>query len=845
MLNLATVQQFYIQLEAFIIHFAALPWLFYTLIRFLESKTRKDLLIFLIVSLVATAQGFIPPLFVVYFVLLLVFLTFYFITKPNLQRAKRALFILVLTLLINAYWLLPVGYYSATHSDTYLNSYNNLASTEDFILKNKKYGNLADAALLKGFIFEAIDGNQSGQTFLIFDPWIKHLEKFGVKYIGFLFFAIVILGAIFLIKDKKKYASLAFSLSLILSFSLLATNTPPFSLVTDILDKIPILKQAFRVAFTKFSIATAFFYAIAIGVGISIILSAIKRHSYLFLSLLIILLLYFSFPVFQGNFLYSRTKISIPNSYFQLFDFFKNQDQKTRIADFPQGWNWGWNIYRWGYSGSGFLWYGIPQPILDRSFDVWGKSNENYYWELSYAIYSEKFNLIDQVMEKYQVNWIILDKNVISYLNPQEFIYLQKLESYLNSSSKFNLVKTFKSTDPKVRDIKVYTVNLKNPVANFQEIISENSLKNIGPTYNFSNYDSAFQKYGSYYDNPSQNYDVYYPFRSLFSGRKADELATRIEETKTDLVFKTQIPDKGFSLKIPSPDPNYDPEKPNVSVNGDNLMVSLPKNQITLYQSKNDPDFSNPKSSNCQTPTASQNLKQENLQGNILRFTSKNTQNCHDIILSQLEERYSYLITFESRHLTGRQLELGVINRQARTATLDILLPQENDFKNNNIVIPPMQYYGLGYTLNFNNISIGDIETVNDIKNISVYRMPFYFLTNIELLNTQKHNSDNNVFVFYQSYDPSWKAYELKSNNWLDKTFPFIFGKELKNHFLVNNWANGWIIKPNSNKKVVVVYLPQYLEYLGFIILIVPVLIVLLQILASKSFRKRPLRVDL
>ena len=42
----------------------------------------------------------------------------------------------------------------------------------------------------------------------------------------------------------------------------------------------------------------------------------------------------------------------------------------------------GWNYYDWGYRGSGFLWYGIKQPILDRAFDVWDKSSEKYYEEI-------------------------------------------------------------------------------------------------------------------------------------------------------------------------------------------------------------------------------------------------------------------------------------------------------------------------------------------------------------------------------------------------------------------------------------------------------------------------------
>ena len=69
------------------------------------------------------------------------------------------------------------------------------------------------------------------------------------------------------------------------------------------------------------------------------------------------------------------------------------------------------------------------------------------------------------------------------------------------------------------------------------------------------------------------------------------------------------------------------------------------------------------------------------------------------------------------------------------------------------------------------------------------------------------------------------KNYELGIMNGLNLVFPFFFGEEIKEHVLVNNWANGWVIdklEVRSEKlEVIIVYLPQYLEYLGFLIILV------------------------
>jgi len=100
--------------------------------------------------------------------------------------------------------------------------------------------------------------------------------------------------------------------------------------------------------------------------------------------------------------------------------------------------------------------------------------------------------------------------------------------------------------------------------------------------------------------------------------------------------------------------------------------------------------------------------------------------------------------------------------------------------------------------------------------------------------------------VLSQSFNSGWKAYGVNKLNFVSEIFPFAFGKEIKQHILVNNWENGWILEPkNDNRNIIIIYLPQYLEYLGFVTLIIPVLIVFLRFLASKTLRRKPPRVDL
>jgi len=147
-------------------------------------------------------------------------------------------------------------------------------------------------------------------------------------------------------------------------------------------------------------------------------------------------------PAFSGNLIGQNVRVSIPDEYFELFQYMDTQNASERIANFPQYDFWGWLYYDWGYRGSGFLWHGLRQPLLDRAFDVWEKNSQNYYEDISTALYSNNQNLFENTIDKYSIDWILIDKHVIA---PESRIDTgnKKLENFLSSSSKFQLVKNF------------------------------------------------------------------------------------------------------------------------------------------------------------------------------------------------------------------------------------------------------------------------------------------------------------------------------------------------------------------------------------------------------------------
>ena len=185
----------------------------------------------------------------------------------------------------------------------------------------------------------------------------------------------------------------------------------------------------------------------------------------------------------------------------------------------------------------------------------------------------------------------------------------------------------------------------------------------------------------------------------------------------------------------------------------------------------------------------------------------------------------------------------------------------------NYLIQPPMAQDGLGYTLHFDNISIGNEQTINELGKISVNPIPYDFLMGLKLtgesggvnvfnlegviashmevnhpnpavyeVKVKEPIAENTTLVLSQAFHEGWKAYMFSSKFHLEEIpqggqvqsskllgfFPFIFGEEIKEHVVVNNWGNGWNISSKfagEETTIVLVFWPQYLEYFGFVLL--------------------------
>ena len=197
-------------------------------------------------------------------------------------------------------------------------------------------------------------------------------------------------------------------------------------------------------------------------------------------------------------------KVRIPNDYQSVINYFKTEGKNSRITLLPDYTFWGWFFNKWGYNGSGFLWYGIEQPIISRTFDVWSKSSESYFWESKTAFEAEDINKLINVFDKYQIDYLLLDKSLVPVVSSYKALQYDRINELLLKST--NITPIFSG-----ENIFLYKINHQYIIKNYVSLAS--NLVNITPQINVTNDDQAFLENGFYSTNQNIEPDIFYERR--------------------------------------------------------------------------------------------------------------------------------------------------------------------------------------------------------------------------------------------------------------------------------------------------------------------------------------------
>lgn len=549
LLNLGTLQTFLVPFEMFTTLYATLPWLFLATYAYLYRPTNKKLALFALIALLTSPIAYASALWYIFFAsFLLFFISLSFLERKNHKGILKRLLILITVLLTtNAYWLLPNIYWALNDANLVEQARVNKVFSEEAFLKNKEFGTIGNILLLKSFYFDWGIYNNSIQTFeqltKAFQDYYQHIP---LKLLGYLIGLFCIFGYIMSFKYNRKFFIALTTLFLFSLFLLINANPPLTTIFTFLQEHIPLFKEALRRPDDKilnmFTFLMSIFFAYA---ALSVIKLTQKNHKskltqYIFTCITTLILIIYTLPFFTGNLIHPFMRVNIPKEYFQLFDYL-NQQSNGRVANLPLHSPWGWTYHNWdnkqSYQGAGFLYFATPQSLLERDFDRWNPHNEQYYRELSQALYAQDQDSFKSTLEKYDVTQILLDTSVIAPGVNSTTLYYTQTEELLN-----NLVAEGYLTIPEKfgNNLTLYSVSQKSEFP-LNTLPQATILTQPSTVYST---DSLYKTYGNYYTPVGQTGTIF-PLWNLFDNEFKINKNTL---SFTDESIVVNLPDQEFNL---------------------------------------------------------------------------------------------------------------------------------------------------------------------------------------------------------------------------------------------------------------------------------------------------------
>ncbi len=538
LLNLGVLQHYYVPLEMFATHFATVPWLFLFAFKYLREKTNKSLLIFSLITFTSAPMAHTSTLWFVYLTALVLATLSYSLLRKNKGAIKSGLIVILVSALINSFWLLPNIYFILEGGQQVAESKIHSLFSDEAFLQSKSFGRVQDLLIFRNFLFnwgEYIGNNKFGP---LLNEWIDHLTKPGVLFLGYFYSFIALLGIVFAFVKKEK-VSLSLLLVLLPSVFFWLNVNPPAGFAFEFLqEKIPFFREAFRFPFTKFSILLIFCFSIYFALGVSFAISQIEkfRGKILLINigifLLVLSFLYYMYPAFKGNLISPSMKVNIPQEYFSMFEYFRNEPRE-RVAILPIHSFWGWVYNDWGYQGAGFLWFGLRQPLLDREFDRWSPKNEQYYREMSSAIYQKDPVFLSSVIEKYDITYLILDKSVLPAGVDERSLFYPEIEDLLTNQLKFEKYEFGDKLSVFKKNGRTYSSGylLENPPS-------------IWPATSSMYEDFAYSKYKDYitFQEKERN-EINFPLRNLIDNQNRISFPLEISDDQLNLAVNESAND--------------------------------------------------------------------------------------------------------------------------------------------------------------------------------------------------------------------------------------------------------------------------------------------------------------
>ena len=415
--TLWTAWVFNFNMMPYISQYGFLPLLLLSTYLLLKKWNPKTLIFFLISLILFTSTCVISTLFFVD-VVLFVFFTIYFGILHK-AKSKHVIASIGIFLISQIFWLIPFVHYTYTNSQGIIESYTNRAITANTIDLEAQMITAGNSARLYTRLLGTVD-DPSIDSYIF--PMSKDFQEYDVfKVIGLIPFILSVCGLVFIL-FKKKWKLIPLWVLFFGTLFIMKNQNPPFgSVYLWLQENIPLFKQVFRWVSSKLGQVYLILLVLTSSVGYIYIVNFFgsffsKKWRKILVSISVIIIsiifLFYAEYLFKGQLFTSRAAVNLPDQYYLLKEEI-SKDTTSRIFYAPPANNGYFREYDWGFIGSQFLGYIIPNPIVDMSLSIGSDVGEKAVLELTNDFNSGNITELNSDLEKYNIKYILVDRSLV------------------------------------------------------------------------------------------------------------------------------------------------------------------------------------------------------------------------------------------------------------------------------------------------------------------------------------------------------------------------------------------------------------------------------------------------
>ena len=415
--TLWTAWVFNFNMMPYISQYGFLPLLLLSTYLLLKKWNPKTLIFFLISLILFTSTCVISTLFFVD-VVLFVFFTIYFGILHK-AKSKHVIASIGIFLISQIFWLIPFVHYTYTNSRGIIESYTNRAITANTIDLEAQMITAGNSARLYTRLLGTVD-DPSIDSYIF--PMSKDFQEYDVfKVIGLIPFILSVCGLVFIL-FKKKWKLIPLWVLFFGTLFIMKNQNPPFgSVYLWLQENIPLFKQVFRWVSSKLGQVYLILLVLTSSVGYIYIVNFFgsffsKKWRKILVSISVVIVsiifLFYAEYLFKGQLFTSRAAVNLPDQYYLLKEEI-SKDTTSRIFYAPPANNGYFREYDWGFIGSQFLGYIIPNPIVDMSLSIGSDVGEKAVLELTNDFNSGNITELNSDLEKYNIKYILVDRSLV------------------------------------------------------------------------------------------------------------------------------------------------------------------------------------------------------------------------------------------------------------------------------------------------------------------------------------------------------------------------------------------------------------------------------------------------